>query len=62
VEIAVRDAAERLGVSEPRVRQLLASGDPCKVGFRHPKRFPVGRRGPRPGGRVPAVCAAVGTD
>jgi excisionase family DNA binding protein len=27
VEIAVRDAAERLGVSEPRVRQLLASGD-----------------------------------
>ena len=27
MEIAVPDAAERLGVSEPRVRQLLASGD-----------------------------------
>ena len=27
MEIAVRQAAERLGVSEPRVRQLLASGD-----------------------------------
>jgi excisionase family DNA binding protein len=27
VDITVRDAAERLGVSEPRVRQLLASGD-----------------------------------
>jgi excisionase family DNA binding protein len=27
VEIAVREAAERLGISEPRVRQLLASGD-----------------------------------
>jgi len=26
-EIAVREAAERLGVSEPRVRQLLVSGD-----------------------------------
>jgi excisionase family DNA binding protein len=27
MEIAVREAAERLGVSEPRVRQLLGSGD-----------------------------------
>ena len=27
MEIAVPDAAARLGVSEPRVRQLLASGD-----------------------------------
>ena len=27
MEIAVGEAAERLGVSEPRVRQLLASGD-----------------------------------